>query len=92
MLKYYRKGADEKEFKEISYEKALDIMLGSWKDSDMTRDMLSIPNWIRCRFSEIQVKEVDENGRAKCLMPGYWNMIPDDIVYDVNCNRIKEEE
>lgn len=80
-MKYYR--VTEESRNEIPYSKALDIMLGSWKDNDMTRDMLSIPNKIRCQFSVIEVE--DDNGR----IGDDWNNIPNDVAYNIDGNRME---
>lgn len=70
---------------EITYEKALDIMLATWKDNDMTRDMLAIPNNIQCCFGDIHTQSDD----GMCLMAGLWNMLPMGVEYDEDGNHIK---
>lgn len=70
---------------EISYEKALDICLGTWRDNDMTRDMLSIPNRISCQWGYITT--MSDEGMV--LMAGMWNMLPMGIKYDKAGNHIK---
>ena len=70
--------------KEITYEEALDIVLGTYADTDMTRDMLTIPNRINCLFSTIEVKD----GNI-VLMAGLENMLPMDVEYDDHGKRIK---
>lgn len=60
-LKYYRKGHGEFERKEITYDKALSILLGTFRDNDMTRDMLTTANNIACHFSTVYVEEIWEN-------------------------------
>ena len=87
IFKYYRRLHDKDEWEEITYEKALDIMLGSWKDNDMTRDMLQTTNWITCRWSTIKVTSIVD-GHELVRMPGLYNMVPDDCEYDDNGNRI----
>ena len=79
MLKYYKRYKDSKEEFEITYDEALNTMLGTWKDSDLTRDMLTIQNYIECMFSYIRVDNPDEKLKP---MPGIWNITPDDIEYD----------
>ena len=87
-MQYFRVDYVTGEKKEISYEKALDIMLGTWKDTEMTRDMLSIVNRIECRFSHIEVEEPTKYGQNKVLMAGLVNMIPMGAEYDDKGNRI----
>lgn len=70
---------------EISYEKALDICLGTWRDNDMTRDMLSIPNRIGCQYGYITSQSED----GMVLMAGLWNIVPMRIEYDKNGNHVK---
>lgn len=83
----------EKQFKdgspafEVSYEKALDTLLTTYRDCDMTRDMLKTGNLIMCRFSVIRVYEVTEWGRLTS-MPGLYNLTPDDARYDDDGNRL----
>lgn len=69
--------------KEVSYDKALDVVLGTYKDCDITRDMLTIANNIDCRYSVVQV--VDDDGTA--LMSGLYNFTPNGVEYDDNGNR-----
>lgn len=87
MLRYYKTMHGEKQKEEISYEKALNILLGSFRDNDMTRDMLTIANRIQCMYSTIEVVEVDGN-REFVLMAGLYNQLPMDIKYDDNGNHI----
>ena len=88
MLKYYRVSYADGTTQEITREKALKIVLGTFKDTDITRDMLTIPNRIKCCYSEIVVKEED-GSRTKVLMAGLFNMTPADYEYDDDGNRIK---
>ena len=86
MLRYFRndgKGG----VRELNYEEALGIVLGTYKDNDMTRDMLTVPNWIPCRFSTIAVKE-EKDGRMMTLMPGYVCDVPHGNEYDEEGNRL----
>lgn len=69
---------------EISKEKALDIVLGSYKDNDMTRDWLTIVNRIPCRFSTVWSKREGEEP----LKEGVYCEIPEEAEYDDNFNRI----
>lgn len=82
-LRYYNKIDGERIA--ITYDKALDIMLGTWKDNDMTRDMLQMPNNIQCMFSDIFVEEMTKDG-TMVLMAGMWNMLPMDTEYDKEGN------
>lgn len=87
-MKYYMVNKEDYSDKqEITYEKALDILLGTWKDNDMTRDMLTIPNWINCQFSIIAVEKHCGDGDITVLMAGLANEIPCDYAYDVDGNR-----
>ena len=83
-MKYFRVDYVTGEKKEISYEQALDIMLTTWKDTEMTRDMLSIGNCIQCRFSTVRVLTDD----GMTAMPGLYNLLPMGAEYDDNGNRI----
>ena len=80
-MKYYRIANGSKD--EITKDEALRIVLGSYRDNDMSRDMLTVPNLIHCRFSDIEVREGD-----MVLMAGLCNMLPDDVSYDDDGNRI----
>lgn len=84
-MKYYVKYVDEPERREITYDKALDIALGSYRDNDMTRDMLNRPNRIMCRFSEITV--ISDDGMT--ILAGLYNQLPMDVEYDEDGNRVK---
>ncbi len=91
MLKYYRVIHGEHWHREeITKEKALHILLGTYKDCDMTHDMLTIPNHISTTYSDIDVESTDEQGRVECLMVGLWNMLPMDAEYDEDGNRINK--
>ena len=76
ILYYYRQSLETGEQTEISYDKALEILLGSWKDNEMTRSMLTQPNNIQCRYSNVIVKE-GKGKNCRVLMAGLWNMVPD---------------
>lgn len=82
MMKFYRVDYATEERKEITREKALDIVLGTFRDCDMTRDMLTLPNRIKCQYSQIDVESVDEAGRVMVAMPGCYNLVPIDARYD----------
>ena len=79
MLKYYKKYKDSHEEKEITYDEALKTLLGTWRDTDLTRDMLTIQNWIECQYSWIRVDDPDSKVKP---IPGLWNLYPDGAVYD----------
>lgn len=87
-LKYYRKGHGESERKEITYDKALSILLGTFRDNDMTRDMLTTANNIACHFSTVYVEEIWEDDTVMVLMPGLYNILPMGIEYDEDGNRV----
>lgn len=89
-LVFRKKYHGENEWKDITYEEAYDTLLTTFKDSDMTRDMLTIVNRIECRFSTVEVRDVREGGSVKTLIAGLHNLFPMDVEYDDNCNRIKE--
>ena len=88
MLKFLKSFKDNSEVKEITYEEALDTLLTTYKDNDMTRDMLTIVNNIDCRFSWVFVHDVTDNGEL-CLIPGACNYIPDNFCYDDDGNRVE---
>lgn len=79
MLKYYKRMKDEDKEQEITYDEALRTLLGTWRDSDLTRDMLTIQNYIECRCSWIRV---DDPSTTMKPIPGLWNLAPADIQYD----------
>ena len=57
MIKYRKqfKGTDEEI--DITYEEALHTVLGSYKDNEEVRAMLTVSNEINCMFSIIHVIE-----------------------------------
>ena len=71
MMRYYKRMKDETEEFEITYDEALRTLLGTWRDSDLTRDMLTIQNNIVCMYSFIRVDDPDSKLKP---MPGLWNM------------------
>lgn len=91
MLKYFKKMHDESEKKEITYDEALRVILGTWKDNDMTRDMLTTANKIHCMYSDIYVEEwrSENDNNPMVLMAGLCNIIPMGIEYDEDGNRMK---
>ena len=88
-LVFRKKYHGKNEWKDITYEEAYDTLLTTFKDSDMTRDMLTIVNRIECRFSTVEVRDVREDGSVKTLIAGLHNLFPMDAEYDDNCNRVK---
>lgn len=88
-LKYFRKGYhEESRREEITYDKALSILLGTFKDNDMTRDMLTTPNNIMCAYSMVYVEDHEEDGGIAVLMPGLVNILPMGKEYDDEGNRL----
>lgn len=59
-MKYVKQYKDGSAPFEITYEEALNTVLGSYKDNDEVRSMLTITNRIPCMFSEIIVYEGDK--------------------------------
>lgn len=90
-LKYRKQYIGKSEWTDITYEDALYTLLGAWRDCDMTRDMLSIVNRIRCMYATIEVYE-DDNGITKVLMAGLCNLVPMDVEYDDNGNRKQQDD
>ena len=76
-LIYEKRWRGQKDWKEVSYDEALNTLLGSYKDNEITREMLTIPNFIPCGFSEIAVSEETEYGRM-VSMPGLACLLPDE--------------
>lgn len=73
--------------KELSYDEALDVMLSTYKDCDVTRDMLTIGNNIQLKLGFwMQIGE-EINGHKMVRMAGLWNMLPDGVAYDDEGNR-----
>lgn len=82
-LKYFRIPKDDFKAKtEITYGEALHIMLGTWKDNKYTRAMLTIPNWIDCRWSYISVDDYTDPDHPMVLMAGLANMLPLGMEYE----------
>lgn len=86
-LKYFKRYHDREERTEISYDEALSTLLTTYRDNDMTRDMLTVPNNISCRFSNIYVED-HSSKITMVLMSGLWNDLPMDADYDDDGNRI----
>ena len=86
-MKYYKKFANEERF-EIDYDTALETLLTTYRNNDMTRDMLTIPNNIQCRFSTVYVEDDSNPKMPMVLMAGLFNQLPMDTEYDEDGNRI----
>ena len=74
-LIYKKRFYDSDQWEEITYEKALDTVLTTYKDNEEVRSMLTIGNYIPCRFSEIRVYEV-RDGLLMTSMAGLQCLIP----------------
>lgn len=86
-LKYFKQYHGEPERHEIGHDEALRTLLTTFRDNDMTKDMLTIPNNIKCHYSDVYVE--DHSGKiAMVLMSGLWNDLPMDAEYDDDGNRI----
>ena len=86
-MKYYKHyhESPRREPVEVAYSDALRSVLGTYRDNDMSRDMLTIVNRIQCRFCDVLVK--DEHKPELTLMPGYYNTLPMQYRYDEDGNR-----
>ncbi len=87
-LEYIKYPKDGTEKRNISMSEALEVVYGSYGDTDMSRDMLSIPNRIPCRFSEIEVVGVTDGGHKLVPMAGLEFLVPDGAEYDEKGNRL----
>lgn len=86
-LKYFKRMHGDSHREEITHEQALKTLLGTYRANDMTRDMLTIPNNIYCRYSTVYVE--DHSGKmAMVLMAGLMNDLPMDAQYDDEGNRL----
>ena len=90
MLKYYRIPHDTRfpaaeDGEEVTYDEALKVLLTVWRDCDMTRDFLTIPNVIPCRFSTIHVVDTDS---TMMPAPGATYLVPAGAEYDDTGKRI----
>ena len=90
-LKYYKQNVDSDEKREITYEEALNTLLTTYRDNDMTRDMLTLANEIPCRFSTVYVKEINEYG-TMVPMAGLRSLLPMDAEYDDDGNRLNKDQ
>ena len=88
VLKYYKRYHSKDGREEIGKDEALATLLTTYRDNDMTRDMLTIPNNIVCRWSTVYVEEIMDNGRAMVLMSGLQNELPMGVEYDEDGNRV----
>ena len=79
MLRYYKRFKDGEAEHEITRDEALKILLGTYRDNDMTRDMLTVQNYIETRWSFIRVDDPESELKP---MPGLWNLLPDGVEYD----------
>ena len=62
-MKYFKRFKGEDEWVEVSKEKALWSVLGSYKDNEEVRSWLDKENDIMCMFAEIRVrKDGEPNG------------------------------
>lgn len=87
-MKYYKRTNGVNTLKvEITHEEALRTLLSTYRDNDMTRDMLTIPNNILCRYSTVYVED-DSSGMTMVLMSGLFNQLPMNTDYDEDGNRI----
>jgi hypothetical protein len=86
-MKYFRYDYVTGKREEISFRKAHEILLTTFRDNEMTLDMLTIPNRIECRFSRVDVED-HTTGIPRVAMPGMYNLLPNDIEYDNNGNRV----
>ena len=77
-MTYKKRFYTEDEWKEITREHALNTVLGTFRDNEATRAMLTIGNRIRCRYSEILV--IDENGNT--APEGEFDLIPEEYMDD----------
>ena len=89
-LVFRKKYHGENKWEEITRDEAYQTLLTTWKDSDMTRDMLTIVNRIECRYSTVEVVYKREDGVVKTLIPGLRNLLPMGVEYGDDCNRIKK--
>lgn len=73
---------------QVTYDEAYNSLLGTYRDNDMTRDMLTIPNNIICRYSMIYVEDHSNPNMPMVLMSGLFNQLPMEYEYDDDGNRI----
>jgi hypothetical protein len=71
-MKYYKRYHNTTERTQIDYEEAVETILGSFEDNEEVRSMLTLPNRIRCMYSDIEVESDD----GLVCMAGLYNMLP----------------
>lgn len=76
--------------KEITYDEALEYLLNIYRDNDMTRDMLTVPNWIITRTGAIEVRDETEEEFNLVLLGGEVNRLPENVFYDDEGNHLAE--
>ena len=54
-MKYLKLFNETENWKEVSYTEALDTLLTTYKNNEITRQMLTVPGEIPCRLSFIRV-------------------------------------
>ena len=86
-MKYFRYDYVTGERKEISFRQAHEILLTTYRDNEMTLDMLTIPNRIECRFSRVDVVD-NTTDIPRVPMAGLCNLLPMGVEYDDNGNRV----
>ena len=73
LMKYLKRWyKDNAEWEEVTYQKALDTVLSTFNDNAEVRSMLTIGNYIPCRYSEIRV--YDDKGMT--ALPGQTYLFP----------------
>ena len=90
MLKYYKKKvsvfldpfASCSDPIEIDYSEALSILYTTFDKTDMSRDLLSIPNRIKCKEYELIVVDTVDRCFETVVRPGLWNLTPPGRYYD----------
>lgn len=88
-MKYMIINRETAERRLATYEETLRIALGSYRDNDMTRDMLKIPNNVQCVFSTILVREEDDDFDEPL---GIYGQLPEGVEYDEDGNHKKGGE
>ena len=71
----------------ITYMEALKTLLGTYRDTDLTHDFLTVPNRIPCTFSTVYVTRID-GGKRIVPLAGMEFCVPDGNWYDDDGNRI----
>lgn len=72
---YKKRFYDSEKWEDVTYEEALNTVLSTFMDNEEVRSMLTIGNYIPCRFSEIRVYEVHD-GKLRTSMAGLQCLIP----------------